>query len=166
MLILSNLPALLWPWAFRHATWIFNQSLHCDKEKTPFEILGNKKPSLDLLRVFRAKSFIHIHTSRKDLSSRAVVGYHLGLAEDSKGWLFWVPGKRMVVRAASETFDEDSFYSSNTNDDLQLQSIQATNLFDQSMINEIKKQDELTHSMTRGSDPANILPAMYCAIML
>ncbi|MBW0538221.1 hypothetical protein O181_077936, partial [Austropuccinia psidii MF-1] len=165
MLISSNLPSMLWPWAFWHAAWIFNRSLHCDEEKTPFEILGNKKPSLDLLRVFGAKSFIHNHTSRKDLSSRAITGYHLGLAEDSKGWLFWVPGKRTVVRAASATFDENSFYHSDINGESRLQSIQANSLFDRSMINEIKKQDELTHSMTKGSDPANILPTTYRAVM-
>ncbi|MBW0538226.1 hypothetical protein O181_077941 [Austropuccinia psidii MF-1] len=31
MLISSNLPVILWPWALRHAAWIFNLSLHCDK---------------------------------------------------------------------------------------------------------------------------------------
>ncbi|MBW0535807.1 hypothetical protein O181_075522 [Austropuccinia psidii MF-1] len=80
LLIASRLPAFLWPWAFRHATWIFNRSLHCDEEKTPFEILGKKKQSLELLWVFGAKSFIHNHNARKDLMSRVYTRYHLGLA--------------------------------------------------------------------------------------
>ncbi|MBW0493093.1 hypothetical protein O181_032808 [Austropuccinia psidii MF-1] len=125
MLIASNLPTFLWPWAFRHATWIYNRSLHCDKEKTPFEILGKRKPSLELLRVFGAKSFIHNHNARKDLTSRAITGYHLGLAEDSKGWLFWVPGKKMIMKAASVKFDEDVFYLQTSDAISNLQSIQA-----------------------------------------
>ncbi|MBW0494020.1 hypothetical protein O181_033735 [Austropuccinia psidii MF-1] len=51
MLISYNLPVFLWPWALKNAVWIFNQLSHCDKERTPFEILSNKKPSLDLFRV-------------------------------------------------------------------------------------------------------------------
>ncbi|MBW0461669.1 hypothetical protein O181_001384 [Austropuccinia psidii MF-1] len=161
MLIASNLPTFLLPWAFRHATWIYNRSLHCDKEKTPFEILGKKKPSLEPLRVFGAKSFIHNHNARKDLTSRAIIGYHLGLAEDSKGWLFWVPGKKMVMKAASVKFDEGVFYSQTSNDNSSLQSIQVTNLFDNLMITEMKLQDTLIHSMTTASDPGNVLPTSY-----
>ncbi|MBW0538225.1 hypothetical protein O181_077940 [Austropuccinia psidii MF-1] len=71
----------------------------------------------------------------------------------------------MVVRTASATFDENDFYSSNTNYHSQFQSIQATNLFDQSMINEIKKQDELTDLMARGGAPENILLMTYRDVM-
>ncbi|MBW0478109.1 hypothetical protein O181_017824 [Austropuccinia psidii MF-1] len=161
MLIASNLPTFLFPWAFRHVTWIYNQSLHCDKKKTPFEILGKKKPLLELLRVFGAKSFIHNHNASKDLTSRAINGYHLDLAEDSKGWLFWVPGKKMVMKAASVKFDEGIFYSQTLNANSNLQSIQATNLFDNLMVKEIKLQDKLIHSMATESDPGNVLPTTY-----
>ncbi|MBW0536507.1 hypothetical protein O181_076222 [Austropuccinia psidii MF-1] len=48
-LITAGLPATVWPWAFKHAIWIFNQTLHADEQKTPYEIVSGKKPSLYLL---------------------------------------------------------------------------------------------------------------------
>ncbi|MBW0544541.1 hypothetical protein O181_084256 [Austropuccinia psidii MF-1] len=111
-LLAANLPAFLWPWAFRHSVWIFNRYLHADDKVTPFEILGKKCPSLDLLRVFGAKSFIYEHNFRKDFSARATIGYHVGISEDSKGWLFWVPNKKTIVKSASVVFDEDTYYVS------------------------------------------------------
>ncbi|MBW0538413.1 hypothetical protein O181_078128 [Austropuccinia psidii MF-1] len=86
MLNASKLPPFLWPWAYRHAVWIFNQSLHTNDDKTPFELLGGKKLSLDLLQVFGATSFVYNHNFKKDLSAGEITGYHLGIAEDSKGW--------------------------------------------------------------------------------
>ncbi|MBW0564521.1 hypothetical protein O181_104236 [Austropuccinia psidii MF-1] len=62
MLTASNLPFYLWPWAFQHAVWIYNRTLHTDSDKTPFELLGKQRPSLDMLRIFGATSFIHDHT--------------------------------------------------------------------------------------------------------
>ncbi|MBW0542700.1 hypothetical protein O181_082415, partial [Austropuccinia psidii MF-1] len=110
-LIAAKMPSFLWPWAFRHSVWIFNRSLHADNDKTPFEILGKKQPNLSLLRVFGAKSFIYNHNFRKDFSPRAITGFHVGISEDSKGWLFWIPGKKEIVKSASVKFDELNFYS-------------------------------------------------------
>ncbi|MBW0489543.1 hypothetical protein O181_029258 [Austropuccinia psidii MF-1] len=159
MLIASNLPSYLWPWAFRHAAWIYNRTLHADSEKTPFESLGNRRPSLEMLRIFGATSFIHDHTFKKDLSERAVTGYHLGIAEDAKGWLFWIPGRKSIARSANVKFDENTFYDAKNND---VRSIQIGNLFDDSMIREINLQDKLIATLSKETDPAIMLPTTYC----
>ncbi|MBW0491418.1 hypothetical protein O181_031133 [Austropuccinia psidii MF-1] len=97
--IAANLPTSLWPWAFKHAVWIFNQSLHVDKQKTPYEIISGMKPSLHLLRVFDAKAYVHNHLFRKDMTPRGIEGYYyLGVAPNSKGWLFWIPSKNTVAQ--------------------------------------------------------------------
>ncbi|MBW0555671.1 hypothetical protein O181_095386 [Austropuccinia psidii MF-1] len=158
MLIASNLPSYLWPWAFRHAAWIYNCTLHTDNIKTPFELLGNWKPSLEMLRVFGATSFIHDDTFKKDLSARALTGYHLGIAEDSKGWLFWIPGRKSIARSASVRFDENAFYNTKHSD---VRSIQISNLLDDSMIKEITRQDRLIATLSKETDPAIMLPTTY-----
>ncbi|MBW0510631.1 hypothetical protein O181_050346, partial [Austropuccinia psidii MF-1] len=123
-LLAARLPSFLWPWAFRHSVWIYNRSLHADNVKTPFEILGKKRPDMFLLRVFGAKSFLYNHKFKKDFSPRALIGYHIGISEDSKGWLFWVPGKKEIIKSASVTFDEFTFYANNK-DVRQIGSIQS-----------------------------------------
>ncbi|MBW0535343.1 hypothetical protein O181_075058 [Austropuccinia psidii MF-1] len=75
-IIAAKLPSFLWPWAFYHSVWIFNHSLHFTIDKTPFELLGKKNPDQQVLRVFGAKSFLYLHTFKKDFSPRAIVAYH------------------------------------------------------------------------------------------
>ncbi|MBW0495239.1 hypothetical protein O181_034954 [Austropuccinia psidii MF-1] len=136
----ANLPIALWPWAYRHSVWIFNHTLHAYSIKTPYEIVGKRKPSLDMLKVFGSKAYLYNHNFRKDISDRAIVGFHLGVAQDSKGWLFWIPDKGKIARAASVKFDEFSTFQ---NDQASIQEIQARDLFDESISQEIQKQDKL-----------------------
>ncbi|MBW0486514.1 hypothetical protein O181_026229 [Austropuccinia psidii MF-1] len=65
----ANLPIMLWPWAYRHSVWIFNSTLHANLVKTPYETVGKRKPSLDMLRVFGSKAFLYNHNFRKDISN-------------------------------------------------------------------------------------------------
>ncbi|MBW0550677.1 hypothetical protein O181_090392 [Austropuccinia psidii MF-1] len=105
-LIVVGLRTMMWPWAFKHAVWIFNQTLHADEKKTPYEVILCMKPSLSLLCIFGAKSSIQNHPFRKDMLDRVIEVYHIGVAPDSKGWLFWVPLKNPIVRSASAKIDE------------------------------------------------------------
>ncbi|MBW0509404.1 hypothetical protein O181_049119 [Austropuccinia psidii MF-1] len=123
----ANLPITLWPWAYRHSVWIFNHTLHADLIKMPYETVGKRKPSLDMLKVFGSKAFLYNHNFRKDISDRAIVGFHLGVEQDSKGWLFWIPDKGQIARAESVKFDEFSTFK---NDLARIQEIQARDLFD------------------------------------
>ncbi|MBW0580557.1 hypothetical protein O181_120272 [Austropuccinia psidii MF-1] len=111
-----------------------------------------------MLRIFGVMSFIHDHTFKKDFSGREITGYHLGISEDSKGWLFWVPGKRTIVRLASVKFDENTFYKPR---DTHVQSIQVTDLFDEYMVKEINNQDKLITTISKETDPEVVLPNSY-----
>ncbi|MBW0477963.1 hypothetical protein O181_017678 [Austropuccinia psidii MF-1] len=42
ILIMANLPTMLFPYVFKHAVWIFNRTLHTNKEMTPYEIFGSR----------------------------------------------------------------------------------------------------------------------------
>ncbi|MBW0544492.1 hypothetical protein O181_084207 [Austropuccinia psidii MF-1] len=158
MLHASNLPTYLWPWEFPHAAWIFNCTLHTNNTRTPFELLGKRKPSLQMLRVFGATSFIHDHNFKKNLLAKAVTGYHLGIAEYSKGWIFWIPQKKIVARSASAKFDERLFYRPDAN---QIKSIQVHNLFDKLMIDEIINQDKLITEISSTTNLNVMLPTKY-----
>ncbi|MBW0526387.1 hypothetical protein O181_066102 [Austropuccinia psidii MF-1] len=70
-----------------HAAWIFNCNLHSNSKITPYQIVGSKKPSLVQLRVFGIKAFIFNHQAKKDLGEKTVIGYNLGIMEDSKAAL-------------------------------------------------------------------------------
>ncbi|MBW0468093.1 hypothetical protein O181_007808 [Austropuccinia psidii MF-1] len=165
----QELPSLLptlWPYAFKHAVWIFNRTLHVDATRTPYEIVGGKKPSLVALRVFGAKSYLYDHLSRKDMSSKAVVGYHLGITPDSKGWLFWIPDRRNIVRSASVKFDENSFFTAKANHAGVLSSIQINNIFDDSMVKLLEQQDFFISAINSNHDMADITPRDFDSAML
>ncbi|MBW0506242.1 hypothetical protein O181_045957 [Austropuccinia psidii MF-1] len=159
-LLAARLPPILWPWAFRHSVWIFNRSLHVNADKTPFEILGKKRPDMSLLRVFGAKSFIYNHNFRKDFSPRALIGYHVGVSEDSKGWLFWIPGKKEIVKLASVKFDEFNFYANKPSTNV-VESIQVRDIFDGSMVEELKHQDASIVDSCNRSGLQISIPATY-----
>ncbi|MBW0538338.1 hypothetical protein O181_078053 [Austropuccinia psidii MF-1] len=139
MLIDSGVDVSLWPYAFRQAVWVFNCIVHGMAVKTPYELVTGRKPSLDVLRVFGCKGYVHNLTHKKDLSPKARELVHLGVAENSKGWVFWDAMSKQVVRSASVVFDEDGAGTSRTPS---THSIEISNLFDPSMLHEIAYQDE------------------------
>ncbi|MBW0535766.1 hypothetical protein O181_075481 [Austropuccinia psidii MF-1] len=160
-LLAAQLPAFLWPWAFRHYIWIFNRCLHAGDSNTPFERLGKKKPQLEMLWVFGAKSYIYEHNFCKNFSPRVIVGYHLGVSEDSKGWLFWVPERKMIVKSASVIFDEFSYFHEKKTSGGGLNLIQVQNIFDLSMISEFNRQDESVLILTLPDDINTMIPTTY-----
>ncbi|MBW0460300.1 hypothetical protein O181_000015 [Austropuccinia psidii MF-1] len=140
-LIAAKLSSFLWQWGFCHYVWIFNQYLHVDSNQTPFEVLAKKHPDLEFLQVFGAKLYLYNHNFKKDFSPRATIGYHMGILEDSKGWNFWVLAKRDIVKSASVSFDELTFYDNRLINN-SINYIQVQDILDDSMINELYKQDE------------------------
>ncbi|MBW0476476.1 hypothetical protein O181_016191 [Austropuccinia psidii MF-1] len=160
-LIAANLPTSPWPYEFGHAAWIFNRTLHSNRKITPYEILGSRKPSLVQLRVFGIKAFIFNHQERKDLGAKMVIGYHLGIMEDSKGWLFWVPERGTVVQSASVKFDKDSYFNPKSTTHHMIFKIQVDNPFYGSMIGQLNKQDSVISALNSSSNPTMVLPMTY-----
>ncbi|MBW0540467.1 hypothetical protein O181_080182 [Austropuccinia psidii MF-1] len=147
MLIDSGLQVEMWPYAFRHAMWVFNRVLHADNTKTPYEMVTNKKPDLSPLRTFGCKAYVHNMTHRKDLTPKAKELFFLGIAEDSKGWIFWDDKQRSVIRSASAVFDERSRLTEASQTPGAC-AIEITHLLDPSMIQEVEAQDRSLEIMT------------------
>ncbi|MBW0522755.1 hypothetical protein O181_062470 [Austropuccinia psidii MF-1] len=156
-LIGGNLPVKLWSYSFKHAMWIFNQTLHFDCKQTPYELISKQKPSFHLLRIFGAKAYIYDHTFKKDFSPHGFVGYHLGIASDLKGWLFWCPEKDTIVRWASAKIDKSSFFPTKPN----ISSIQALKLLDDVVIKGLATQDRMISTINSYPDPVSINPTHY-----
>ncbi|MBW0540544.1 hypothetical protein O181_080259 [Austropuccinia psidii MF-1] len=113
---------------------------------------------MDMLRIFGSKAYIHDHNFQKDMSSRAVVGYHVGIAQDSRGWLFWILDKKQIVKSASVKFDEATVFQGNK---LEIDTIQVKDLFNGAMISEIEKQEQLVNCLNSENAIPDILPSSY-----
>ncbi|MBW0482535.1 hypothetical protein O181_022250 [Austropuccinia psidii MF-1] len=160
-LLAANSKSELWPFAFKHAELIYNCNFHSNINQTPDKIVSKRKSCLLTLRTFGHKFYIHDHNYWKDLSARGIVGYHLGIAPDSVGWLFCIPELRSIVKAASIKFDERSFFLDNNLSEGNVLSIQAENLFDPSMIKESEIQDQFMSTINNTHDPLSTIPTTY-----
>ncbi|MBW0541875.1 hypothetical protein O181_081590, partial [Austropuccinia psidii MF-1] len=158
MMIDSGIDVCLWPYAFRQAVWVFNRVVHGFSDKTPYEMVMGRKPSLGVLRVFCCRAYMHNLTHKKDLSPKAKELIHLGIAEDSKGWLFWDAVSKQVVWSASVVFDEGDVGKATIPS---AHSIEINNLFDPTMLQEIAYQDEALNITAAGCSLHNDSPSTY-----
>ncbi|MBW0513326.1 hypothetical protein O181_053041 [Austropuccinia psidii MF-1] len=131
----------------------------------PYEIVSGLKPTLSLLKVFGAKAYLFNNLHKKDLGPRGIVGYHMGISPDSKGWVFWIPEKgNFFMKSASVKFDENTFY--HVPKDQILSSIQVSDLMDSSMVKEIKMQDLLICSWNTQSNLCDVIPTSLKEVSL
>ncbi|MBW0520929.1 hypothetical protein O181_060644 [Austropuccinia psidii MF-1] len=154
MMIRANLPPTFWTYTLRQAAWVFNRALHAKDNITPYEAVIKQKPSLSLLCVFGFKAFIHNMTQQKDLTAKATEVIHLGVVQDSQGWVFFDQAARRLVRGALVIFREDMFPQINKAGGIKLKTIKLKNLFDNSLICKMKEQDEYFHLLN--------MSRMYC----
>ncbi|CAI7840827.1 unnamed protein product [Closterium sp. NIES-53] len=90
ILVDSGLPLRFWPLAIHHAT-----------------VIKNRKPLVDMLRVFRCMGLVHVPKEKRDkLQAAAVWAVHLGLARGSKGWLMWDPKSNTIFTTRDAKFME------------------------------------------------------------
>ncbi|MBW0519743.1 hypothetical protein O181_059458 [Austropuccinia psidii MF-1] len=74
---------------------------------TPAELLFNKKPPLDKIRIFGKKAYVHIlREQRGKLDNRAHVGHVVMYLQRAKGWLFYIPKINKLIPSAWEEFPE------------------------------------------------------------
>ncbi|MBW0538923.1 hypothetical protein O181_078638 [Austropuccinia psidii MF-1] len=141
MLLQARLTPNFWTFAFRHAAWVHNRVLHAGSEKTPYELAIKRRPSLFLLRVFGCSAILHNMVQKKDMSPKAKKVIHLGVAQDSQGWIFYDPESKNLLRGATAIFQEDDILSQNK--DMSVNKLDIQNVFDKQMIDEIERQDTL-----------------------
>ncbi|CAI7894600.1 unnamed protein product [Closterium sp. NIES-53] len=90
ILVDSGLPLRFWPLAICHAT-----------------VIKNRKPLMDMLRVFGCMGLVHVPKEKRDkLQAPVVWAVHLGLARGSKGWLMWDPKSNTIFTTRDAKFME------------------------------------------------------------
>ncbi|CAI7854585.1 unnamed protein product [Closterium sp. NIES-53] len=103
LLIEAGLPDYFWPDAVRSACVAKNRALnHVGVDKwVPYVEWIGRKPKVDMLRVFgcMCMALVPKHLRHNKLGAKAIWAVHLGMAQNSKGWLLWGPfTKKFLVR--------------------------------------------------------------------
>ncbi|CAI7749649.1 unnamed protein product [Closterium sp. NIES-54] len=103
LLIEAGQPDYFWPDAVRSARVAKNRALtHVGAEKwVPHVDWIGRKPNVDMLRVFgcMCMALVPKHLRHNKLGAKAIWAVHLGMAQNSKGWILWDPfTKKFLVR--------------------------------------------------------------------
>ncbi|MBW0526800.1 hypothetical protein O181_066515 [Austropuccinia psidii MF-1] len=86
---------------------------------------------------------------------------HLGVAQDSQGWVFFDPATGGLVRSAAVTFKEDMFSQFGKKGQINLNLFKLKDLFENQLIREMKEQDECLHLLNVSSMYCNGAPTTY-----
>ncbi|CAI7900559.1 unnamed protein product [Closterium sp. NIES-54] len=114
LLIEAGLPDYFWPDAVRSACVAKNRALNqvgADKWVPYVEWIG-RKPKVDMLRVFgcMCMALVPKHLRHNKLGAKAIWAVHLGMAQNSKGWLLWDPFTKKFLVSRDCKFMENLMY--------------------------------------------------------
>ncbi|GKA52918.1 retrovirus-related pol polyprotein from transposon TNT 1-94, partial [Tanacetum coccineum] len=108
MLIFSKAPEFLWAEAISTACFTQNRSLvHTRYNKTPYELLKNRKPNVQYFHVFG--SLCYPTNDRDDLGKmkpKADIGIFIGYSESSRGFRIYNRRTRKIMETIHVKFDE------------------------------------------------------------
>ncbi|CAI5991353.1 unnamed protein product [Closterium sp. NIES-65] len=114
LLIEAGLPDYFWPDAVRSACVAKNRALtHVGADKwVPYVEWLGRKPKVDMLRVFgcMCMALVPKHLRHNKLGAKAVWAVHLGMAQNSKGWLLWDPFTKKFLVSRDCKFMENFMY--------------------------------------------------------
>ncbi|GJU46315.1 putative ribonuclease H-like domain-containing protein [Tanacetum coccineum] len=108
MLIFSKASMFLWAEAVATACYTQNRSLiHTRHNKTPYELVHDKKPDLTFLRVFGALCYpTNDSEDLGKLQAKADIGIFVGYAPNRKGFRIYNKRTRRIMETIHVTFDE------------------------------------------------------------
>ncbi|GJY37819.1 retrovirus-related pol polyprotein from transposon TNT 1-94 [Tanacetum coccineum] len=108
MLIFSKALMFLWAEAVATACYTQNRSLiHTRHDKTPYELVHNKKPDLTFFRVFGALCYpTNDSENLGKLQPRADIGIFIGYAPSRKGYRIYNKQTRQIMETIHVQFDE------------------------------------------------------------
>ncbi|GKA92954.1 retrovirus-related pol polyprotein from transposon TNT 1-94 [Tanacetum coccineum] len=108
MLKFSKSPMFLWAKAVATACYTQNRSLiHTRHNKTPYELVHDKKPDLTFLRVFGALCYpTNDSEDLGKLQAKADIGIFVGYAPSRKGYRVYNKRTRRLMEMIHVTFDE------------------------------------------------------------
>ncbi|CAI7730824.1 unnamed protein product [Closterium sp. NIES-53] len=114
LLIEAGLPDYFWPDAVRSACVAKNRALkHVGAHKwVPYVEWIGRKPKVDMLRVFgcMCMALVPKHLRHNKLGAKAIWAVHLGVAQNSKGWLLWDPFTKKFLVSRDCKFMENLMY--------------------------------------------------------
>ncbi|CAI7911812.1 unnamed protein product [Closterium sp. NIES-54] len=114
LLIEAGLPDYFWPDAVRSACVAKNRALtHVGAHKwVPYVEWIGRKPKVDMLRVFgcMCMALVPKHLRHNKLGAKAIWAVHLGMAQNSKGWLLWDPFTKKFFVSRDCKFMENLMY--------------------------------------------------------
>ncbi|CAI7868188.1 unnamed protein product [Closterium sp. NIES-53] len=114
LLIEAGLPDYFWPDAVRSACVAKNRALtHVGADKwVPYVEWIGRKPKVDMLRVFgcMCMALVPKHLRHNKLGAKAIWAVHLGMAQNSKGWLLWDPFTKKFLVSRDWKFMENLMY--------------------------------------------------------
>ncbi|GJU51689.1 retrovirus-related pol polyprotein from transposon TNT 1-94 [Tanacetum coccineum] len=108
MLIFSKAPMFLWAEAVATACYTQNRSLiHTRHNKTPYELVHDKKPDLKFLRVFGALCYpTNDSEDLGKLRPTTDIGIFVGYAPNRKGYRIYNKRTRRIMETIHVQFDE------------------------------------------------------------
>ncbi|CAI7782129.1 unnamed protein product [Closterium sp. NIES-54] len=114
LLIEAGLPGYFWPDAVRSACVAKNRALtHMGADKwVPYVEWIGRKPNVDMLWVFgcMCMALVPKHLRHNKLGAKAIWAVHLGMAQNSKGWLLWDPFTKKFLVSRDCKFMENLMY--------------------------------------------------------
>ncbi|CAI7859690.1 unnamed protein product [Closterium sp. NIES-53] len=114
LLVEAGLPDYFWPDAVRSACVAKNRALThvgADKWVPNVEWIG-RKAKVDMLRVFgcMCMALVPKHLRHNNLCAKTIWAMHLGMAQNSKGWLLWDPFTKKFLVSKDFKFMENLMY--------------------------------------------------------
>ncbi|CAI7794228.1 unnamed protein product [Closterium sp. NIES-53] len=114
LLVEAGLPNYFWPDAVRSACVAKNRALnHVGADKwVPYVEWIGRKSKVDMLWVFgyMCMALVPKHLRHNKLSAKAIWAVHLGMAQNSKGWLLWDPFTKKFLVSRDCKFMENLMY--------------------------------------------------------
>ncbi|KAI3747047.1 hypothetical protein L6452_09490 [Arctium lappa] len=109
MLSQSDLPLFLWAEAVSTACHTQNRSIiHRRFQKTPYELINNRTPTIKYFHVFGCKCFVfNDRESLNKFSAKADEGIFIGYSSTSAAYRVYIKKSKTVVESVNVTFDEE-----------------------------------------------------------
>ena len=103
----------LWPYMCTTVVYLKNWLPHLAvKDRTPYEVLNSKKPTISYLQLFGTECFVHIpeeaRPSQSKLQPRAEKGWFIRYTESTKIFMVYIPSKRWVVCSGDVHFPKST----------------------------------------------------------
>ena len=116
MIIESNLPQSFWAEAVNTACHVTNKCLiRVVLNKTPYDLLNNRKPLLNYLRAFGCRCFV-LNNGKDDLRKfdpRSDEGVFVGYSSSSKAYRIFNKRTQFIEESIHVVYDEDGNQKSN-----------------------------------------------------